>query len=843
MTRNKIEWFDYLAGLDQSQRALELEELRVLDVAMAEELTRLLGQDDLLRQNDVEQRKATLDAVLDEGKIAQKAIAHLSPMQPRINGYHIMEWIAHGGMGEVWKASRQLANESQIVAIKLLRLDEVGGAAHQRFLQEQKTLLKFAHPNIARLLDAGIAQDGRPWIAMEYIQGAPISVFCDQQKLDLRARLHLFRQVLVAVQYAHDFLIVHRDLKPDNVLVDQSGQVKLLDFGIAKSLEHEGLATATQQRYFSLYATAPEQWLGEAVGVGTDVYALGGLLYELLSGQELMADAGKLPGQLEQFIVRKTPTLPSRKVTKQAANNRGFAESAQQIKALSGELDRIVLHALRKRIDERYESVRAFDADIEAFLQQRPVRAVGQSTRYRLQKFVQRHWLASSLTAAAVLSLVGLTIMLAWRSQQLQLANTAAKAAQTRAEDSLVKAQEAQKAAESVNQFLMDVFKRADPLAEEKGDKSLSVMVDASLAEIKEQQRFDQANAPLLLALARGLIAIGKLDRAAPLLNEMEQKIQLSAEQQLELNLSLAEVFAFERDHKALRERLNQVTSVAKNVSLTEDEKHKLLDLQVKLAGMLKNSELVLKLTDSNSLSVSSFQYRMNALSSSKRFAEAERLAQARLNSPGIKPIDRLAVHLALVNLADFSGDRKRRLIESERALSLGKTIYGAGHSRVLGYANDYALALLRVGKFKEAKTEFNKILVAAQEVFRADDPRFRYLSFNLALCAASEGNANDADQRRLEKAAEGPISRHAITARLALARDSYLKGRIQMFADHLSKLDGIEDPGFITAELLFWRWVMRGDFSKDAESTNFKALADFDPVVQSLLIAREPQK
>ena len=412
----KIEWFELLIELAPEDQALKLAELQRTEPTLAAELTELLAF-------DAAQASATESNPSTPFDTAALSVAITGAVQSRssIPQFELLGLLGQGGMGEVWRAKRVVAGVEQIVALKILKLESDSTELQERFALEQRTLLKLTHPNIARLLDAGVAGDGRPWIAMELVEGVPITEYCDQHKLNIAARLNLFRQVIAAVQYAHDYFIVHRDIKPDNVLVDETGTVKLLDFGIAKSLDRHAPHTLTQQRFFSLYATAPEQLLGSSVCVGTDVYALGGLLYELLSGAPLISRELKTPAQLQAFIVEKTPTLPSKIVDADAAANRSAASIAKLSANLRGDLDRIVLHALRKLPSERYASAREFDDDIAAYLELRPVKAAGQGGGYRAKKFLRRHWLAASISALALLSLMTLTVLLGLRGNQLLL--------------------------------------------------------------------------------------------------------------------------------------------------------------------------------------------------------------------------------------------------------------------------------------------------------------------------------------------------------------------------------------------------------------------------------------
>ena len=459
---NKIEWFELLVELAPSEQSKKLHLLGATEPKLAAELSELLAL-------DVAESSLTSSADASNSfdvSALSTAITGAVQARSRIPRFELLGLLGEGGMGEVWRAKRRVAGAEQIVALKILKLESTSTELQERFALEQRTLLKLTHPNIARLLDAGVADDGRPWIAMELVLGVPITDYCDAHQLSITARLNLFRQVIAAVQYAHDHFIVHRDIKPDNVLVDQTGVVKLLDFGIAKSLDKHTPDTLTQQRFFSLYATAPEQLLGTAVCVGTDVYAPGGLLYELLSGAPLLSRDIKTPAQLQSSIVERTPTLPSKIVDESAATNRSTTSLAKLSAHLRGDLDRIVLHALRKLPSERYPSARAFDEDIAAYLELRPVKAAGQGRRYRAKKFLRLHLIAASISGLALMSLLTLTIMLGLRGNQLKAANVTALSQQTRAEQ--------------ITRVLTDAFEAADP-SQNRGN------------EVKAREVLDQA--------------------------------------------------------------------------------------------------------------------------------------------------------------------------------------------------------------------------------------------------------------------------------------------------------------------------------------------------------------
>jgi eukaryotic-like serine/threonine-protein kinase len=333
----------------------------------------------------------------------------------QLGAYRLLRQIGQGGMGAVYLAERADRQFEKQVAVKLLPMGLNTGAARERFLAERRILANLEHPGIARLLDAGIGEDGTPYFVMEYVDGEPIDVYCHRRRLGIAERIDLFLQVCAAVQYAHRNLVVHRDIKPGNILVTPDGGARLLDFGIAKVLGTVPISDSTApMRTAGLVMTpayaSPEQVRGETVTTLTDVYALGGLLYELLAGQAPLQAAGLSPGQLEQLICMQDPVPPSVAARRAAAAGRGTAAGPGGTgisRNMWGDLDTIALMALRKEPSLRYGSVAELVDDIHRYRDGMPVRARVPSARYRLAKFARRNRLAVAAGGLVLISLVG----------------------------------------------------------------------------------------------------------------------------------------------------------------------------------------------------------------------------------------------------------------------------------------------------------------------------------------------------------------------------------------------------------------------------------------------------
>ena len=351
----------------------------------------------------------------------------------RIGPYRVVEEIGHGGMGAVYRGVRADESYRQEVAIKLIRPGMDNEFIIRRFRHERQILAALEHPNIARLLDGGTTADGLPYFVMEYIRGKPIDEYCDSQRLDTTARLQLFRTVCAAVHCAHEKLIVHRDIKPGNILIDGAGVPKLLDFGIAKILDPELSSrtidrTATLVRMMTPEYASPEQVRGSAITACSDIYSLGVLLYQLLTGHRPYQLRNKTPHELAQAICEEDPIRPSTAVGRVEEITRPGAEKVRITprsvsearrsdpdglrRALSGDLDTVVMKAMRKEPERRYANVLELSSDIQRHLDGLPVTARKDTFGYRASKLVQRH--RSPLVAAAVVLVAVAVLNLVW---------------------------------------------------------------------------------------------------------------------------------------------------------------------------------------------------------------------------------------------------------------------------------------------------------------------------------------------------------------------------------------------------------------------------------------------
>ncbi len=337
-----------------------------------------------------------------------------------IDDYLVLEKLGFGGMGAVYLAERRHSDFKQKVALKLIKRGMDSEAILGRFAVERRILSSLDHPNIARLLDGGISSEGLPYFVMEFVEGLPLNEYFRENQLTLEERLAVFRQVCSAVEHAHKNLVVHRDLKPSNILVTRDGTPKLLDFGIAKLLADDDDAatnTATQSRVFTPEYASPEQILGKTVTTASDVYSLGIILYELLTQQRPYYVKGRSYDEIVKSICETEPPKPSDTSENQHVTE-GYKPETPQIQKsrLRGDLDNIVLKALRKDPADRYGSVQQFDEDISRYLHGLPVLAQPQTLGYRFGKYVRRHTAGVLAAALVVISLVSGTSVATWQA-------------------------------------------------------------------------------------------------------------------------------------------------------------------------------------------------------------------------------------------------------------------------------------------------------------------------------------------------------------------------------------------------------------------------------------------
>jgi eukaryotic-like serine/threonine-protein kinase len=591
-----------------------------------------------------------------------------------VGPYRLVRELGGGGMGTVWLAQRPDGLINRPVALKLPHGAWQRAGLAERMAREREILATLNHPNIARLYDAGLTAAGQPYLALEYIAGRPIDAYCRDEQLGPKACLELFTQVANAVAYAHGKLVIHRDLKPANILVTAEGQVRLLDFGIAKLLD-EGSAYATQLTELSGRAltpdyASPEQILGDPLTIASDVYSLGVILYELLSGTRPYKLKRDSRGALEDAIVQAEPPRPS------------AVADRQRSRALRGDLDTIVTKALKKNPQERYATVHALLEDIQRYLTARPVLAQPDSARYRLAKFILRNKLAVATTAAISVALISGSGLVAWQA-------SVATAERKRAED--------------VKEFIASVFREADPTRGAGDVLSAAELLSQAENRLKSAGGDPALTLELLTIISESLFGLQQNAEAARVANEALQLQSTSGVRDVllkaRLHLVLSQAYEYlGRNDDAYAELQRSYTELARS-----EQPNDPLSVQIKL----HEAALGLAMSD---------------------FAVTERAANEAIAAASVITGARsaeVATALQLLSQAYIFTKRGELAVErSKQAFDLMRQLHAGDmtHPKVMDSAMYYSQALAFVGDFDQAAEVIHAATENAIRVFGRDN-------------------------------------------------------------------------------------------------------------------------
>ncbi|HEY0745217.1 MAG TPA: tetratricopeptide repeat protein [Steroidobacteraceae bacterium] len=506
--------FEQLADLDAPARAAHLDKSCEGDAELRVSVQSLLTLDGAPEDALLNAVGAAAESLLDDHR--DRLIG------TRVGPYRVVSILGHGGMSTVYRGERDDSQYHQTVAIKVLQQASVHPRLRSRLHSERHILATLDNPSIARLIDSGDLEDGTPYLVMEFVDGESIDVYCDARTLFVRERIELFIAVCGAVQYAHRNLIVHRDIKASNIFVTDEGAPKLLDFGIAKLLAPESLShtlpvTRLQERILTPENAAPEQVLGRPITTATDTYALGVLLYLLLTGRSPYRLLSFSQLQLERAICMDDPARPSQMVVaklngetdidrSRISDRRGL--SPQRLRTrLSGDIDAIVAMAMRKEPDKRYPSVEALADDLRRHLAGQPVQARQGDWRYNAVKFLRRNLLAVVSAAAVFLGLVIIAGVTLWQNHRIGLARDATAEERDRAQQ--------------VSAFMVDVFSRADPFNAQGQSSTAQELLDRGADKVKGNANLQpEVRAQLLESIGLAYRRQGLYERAIPLFEQ-----------------------------------------------------------------------------------------------------------------------------------------------------------------------------------------------------------------------------------------------------------------------------------------------------------------------------------
>ncbi len=694
-------------------------------------LDEVCGEDDALRTHVERLLAADADAPsllnATPEELADAVDAH-DGRPRRVGPYRVLDELGRGGMGTVYLAERADGTFEKEVALKLVKRGMDTDEILRRFRRERQILAGLEHPNIARLYDGGAADDGRPFLAMEYIRGRPIDRYCDDQRLSIDRRLQLFERACDAVQYAHQNLVVHRDLKPSNILVTDDGRVKLLDFGIGKLLdptaEESRPLTRTGRRVMTPAYAAPEQIDGRPITTATDVYALGAILYELLTGRR--------PFENPETASSTVPERPSSAVTRtDTKSRRGDAPATrtpEQISAsrrtstdqlhrrLKGDLDVICLKALRPEPERRYASAESLVEDVKRHLAGLPVQARSATVGYRARSFIRRHRWGVGTAAALVLLLVGFAITLTFQLQ-------------TTAHERNIARQERDMAEETAA-FLRDLFDASDPfLATTERLDTLRVRDFLHRGADKVQREL--ADQPVLQA---GMLnVVGDVYRNLGLYNEAEGILEQSLAQRRALDDVPQQDVA--ESHRSLG-----AVHLARS-ELDAAETHYRAALEI-----LRQADVQEPLRTAQSLTGLA-----NVLRARGSFDEAERLVKEALaiqrTHLGAMHVDRAASLTGLGRIYQERGNLHDAESAFREALMQYQELVGQRHPLTLSSLENVATVLRQRTELEAAEPLMREVLTIRQEILGPDHPQTITSRYELAGLLRDKGD--------LEKAAD----------------------------------------------------------------------------------------
>ena len=645
----------------------------------------------------------------------------------RVGPYRVVSILGHGGMSTVYRGERDDSQYQQTVAIKVLQHATLHPRLRSRLHSERHILATLDHPSIARLIDSGDLEDGTPYLVMEHVDGESIDTYCDSRTLFVRERLELFVKVCAAVQYAHRNLVVHRDIKSSNIFVTVDGTPKLLDFGIAKLLAPESLShtlpvTRLQERILTPENAAPEQVLGRPITTATDIYSLGVLLYQLLTGRSPYRLLSYSQLQLERAICMDDPARPSQMVIaklngekdadrSRISDRRGL--SPQRLRArLSGDLDAIVAMAMRKEPDRRYPSVEALADDLNRHLLGQPVRARHGDWRYNAAKFLRRHLLPVAAVAAAFLGLALFAGVMFWQNHRIEMARHATAQERDRAQQ--------------VSAFLVDVFSQADPFKAQGKEPTAKDLLDRGAEKISGNVSLHpEVRAQLLESIGLAYRRQGLSERAIPL---FEQAVAIRREERPLDNGHIAVALA----------NLARALTDAGHLISAEADLQQAVDLSER-GGESRSIETADILVQFGSFALDA---KSDPDRASQLFSKALNIYRSAIGGQNLQVAATLN---GLADAAVWKSDYSLAEHYEREALSIFQETVSRNHPD-----NAVALATLgsiltQRGKYAEAEQVLNEALQIERTVFGADNSRIVATEADLGTLYDREGDTTRA--------------------------------------------------------------------------------------------------
>jgi serine/threonine protein kinase len=670
-------------------------------------------------------------------------------MGDRIGPYRVLRTLGTGGMGEVYLAERADAEFEQQVAIKVVHGGALGGNMHSRLKLERQILAQLEHPNIAHLTDGGSLPDGRAYIVMEYVDGIAIDLYCDSNRLDVAARLKLFQIVCAAVHYAHQNLIVHRDLKPSNILVTAAGVPKLLDFGIAKLLDerqarqHTLAVTQADIRIMTPDHASPEQVTGQPITTSSDVYVLGVLLYKLLAGSGPFVITSVRLTEIERAICEKDPRPPSQAVkTDDSEESRNIAESRSTnpkrlVRILAGDLDNIVLMAMRKEPERRYASAQQMSSDIQRYLEGRPVIARRDTWSYRSSKFVRRHWLPVTTGVSAALLIVAFAAN-TYR-QSLRIAAERDRVAQQRE-----RAEHERARAEEVSSFLVNLFKLSDPEENRGNQVTARELLDSGAKRLQAGlQDQPETKAALLSTVGAVYDSLGQYQDAVPILDEsLRLQDQSHDATRIDTLLELGRARMYMGDLRGAEQPLQEALHHAQTDfgAKSLESGHSLWSL-----GMLRNQQ--------------------------GQYSQAKDLYIRSLTILEQSSAPATDVAVVLDDLATVYTFEQQWVLAKqtyERALDIDRRMLGDDHPRIAPRLENLAIVAQNMGELKQAEALYLDALRREEHAYGDRHLETIIIRSNYGLLLQREGRLAEAE----------PLLRSVRDARLSLlGPDHYMVG------------------------------------------------------------------